>query len=156
MSLWHGVIDPSGSPRIKISVYGINKTLAQEFDALIDTGFSGFLSMHMVQAFPLGLVLSGTTSVTLADGSQVANLTAMGCIEIGGEIKTGLILLENNPCDILIGMDFLRTFSRVLLVHPVQGLTLVDQAFIDDLAEKARQAQEAQQALTHPPTSGTP
>ena len=152
MASWDGTIDSSGSPRIKISVYGINEGLAREFDALVDTGFSGFLAMHMVQAFPLGLVLSGTANVTLADGSQIANLTAIGSIAIGGETQSGIILLENNPCDILVGMDFLRTFHRVLLVHAVHGLTLVEEKVIEDFVKQA----QAQQASPPAPPNPAP
>lgn len=152
MSSWTGIIDPSGSPRIRISVYGINQGFAREFDALVDTGFSGFLSMHMVQAFPLGLVLSGTTKITLADGSQVTNLTTVGVISIGGEQQSGIILLENNPCDILVGMDFLRAFHRVLLVHAVHGMVLVEEKIIEDFVNKA----QAQQTSPPSPANPTP
>ncbi len=95
-----------------------------EFDAILDTGFTGFLSIPLVQAIRLGLVLHGTTKVTLADGSQAYKLTARGKIVVGGESKIGVAILENKGTDLLLGMSFLRQFGRTLLVSQA-GVSLM-------------------------------
>src|SRR5260370_33017255 len=95
MPTWTGILDNSGSPVIKISIYGVLDTMAQEFDAIVDTGFTGFLSMPMVDAFPLGLVLAGTTTTVLADGSLSNKLVALGTAAVGSEQQRGSILTQH-------------------------------------------------------------
>lgn len=95
MPKWTGRF-PSGSNSalLKIGIFGVWPQAKKGFEALIDTGFSGFLSMPIIEAFPLGLVLVGTTNVTLADGSVVVRYVALGSVEVTGEIQSGAILLD--------------------------------------------------------------
>ena len=132
MPPWIGYLDKTGSPCLKISIGGVFNNPPQEFEVVIDTGFSGFISMPLVKAFPIGLPLFGTTSVTLADGSQSFKLTALGKAEIEKESNVGVIILEPNSNDILIGMDFLKTFKKVLMIHPHKPFVyLYDSAVVD-------------------------
>jgi predicted aspartyl protease len=58
--LWTGYFDKSGSPAIKVMIHGpFAKPV--EFDAILDTGFTGFIAMPLLKALPLGLMLYGTT-----------------------------------------------------------------------------------------------
>lgn len=120
-----GSFNSSGSPVIKIAVYGIFEQAKQEFEAIVDTGFSGFLSMPIVQAFPLGLVLAGTTTTILADGSQSFKLTALGKVVVGNQTEVGLILLNTGSSDILLGMEFLKIFRKTLMIS-AGGFALLD------------------------------
>ncbi len=52
-----GSFDSAGNPVLKISVYGAVEQAKREFEAILDTGFTGFLSMPLLQAFPLALIL---------------------------------------------------------------------------------------------------
>lgn len=124
-----GYLNRSGHPAIKIGIHGIHPDLQREFEALIDTGFTGFLLMPIMSAFPLGLTLVGTSSYTLADGSTSPKLLALGTITLGGERTTGVIVLESNQCDLLLGMDFLRQSKRALAVS-IQGVALVDEEIV--------------------------
>jgi len=138
----------------------------QEFEGIIDTGFTGFVSMPIVKAFPLGLLLAGTASITLADGKSAPQLTATGQVQIGGQSEIGVVILQGASADILLGMDFLAKFGRVLFIHPNKGLaSLMDQAEVDPLidellktqAEVERQAREAAAPKQGPPeTPATP
>jgi predicted aspartyl protease len=109
-------------PAIKINISGFAPALGQDFEAIIDTGYTGFLSMPLVKAFPLGLILFGTTSLVLADGSTSYRLTAYGSITLGTEKENGVIVLQPNSEELLLGIGFLATFKKRLLVCPTSGL----------------------------------
>ncbi len=98
---------------------------------MIDTGFTGFLMLPLVSAFPLALTLFGTTTYTLADGSQSPKLLAQGTVDLEGEQTVGFIVLEGNASSgPLLGMDFLKRSNKMLLVGKT-GVFLFDEGEID-------------------------
>jgi predicted aspartyl protease len=108
--------DPNGRPTLEIEVsnpLGWKRTVK----ALIDTGFDGFLSLPILEAFPIGLLLRGTMPVTLADGSTKQTLYCLGGIHFEGDYEVGVVLIETEGTP-LIGMSFLRQFKRELVVDP--------------------------------------
>jgi predicted aspartyl protease len=158
MPTWTGFFSKSGSPAIKINIYGISDKASREFEAIVDTGFTGFISMSAIDAFPLGLVLSGTTATTLADGSTSPKLMAIGNAKIGSEVQVGTILLNLGATDVLVGTEFLKAFSKSLFMYE-DIVALFDNAdvkqFIESMMEAARKAQAAadvsQAAAPEPP-----
>ena len=132
-----GYFDSLGNAVIKITLRGVFKEAAQEFDAIIDTGFSGFVSLPLVQAFPLALILFGTTSVKLADGSVSFRLTAFGHAALEGEETEGIIILEPNSTEILVGMDFLRRLKKAVIVSE-HGVVLVDEQTVKTFGEAVK------------------
>ena len=78
---------------------------------LIDTGFTGFVQLPMQHAIALGLPLHGTISSTLADGRRVDSYTAVAIAELTGFRRPGIVTLSTSANDILVGMEFLRTFG---------------------------------------------
>jgi predicted aspartyl protease len=146
---WTGSFANSGSPTLKFSLYGAYPKLATEFEGIIDTGFTGFISMPLVQAFPLGVILFGTTSLTLADGSSQFRLTGWGNAQIDVQTKGGVIILEPNSNEILLGMEFVRAFNRALLVFPkTKTVVLIDEdeavSAIADAAKSQAEPKETQ------------
>lgn len=121
-----GSLDKAGHPVVKIRVYGIIAENKVEFDAMIDTGFSGFLMMPLMDALPLALTLFGTSAFTLADGSTQQKLLAFGSIEVGEETVKGVIALEPNSTGLLLGVDFLRKANKAFILEN-SGWTLIDQ-----------------------------
>lgn len=93
----------------------------QKLCCLIDTGFTGFLSIPMFTAFPIGLLLSGTMRLTLADGSTQFRLTCLGKANLDGEAQVGVIIIEPSSDQVLLGMDFPRKFNMQLVVDPVNS-----------------------------------
>lgn len=147
MALKTGYLDKLGHPFIKIKVWGLSETFGQEFEAMIDTGFSGYLMLPLVQALPLALTLFGTTTYTLADGSSSPKLLAHGSIDHEGEVTSGLIVLEANATSgPLLGMEFLRQSSKMLLLGS-KGVLLVDESDIP----AAKPIEEPPQVLPDPP-----
>lgn len=131
-----GSLDKTGSPRLKVSISGVLSQTPQEFEVIIDTGFTGFISMPLVQAFHLGLPLIGTAGVVLADGTKAYKLTALGKAHLETEEEIGVIILEPSSSDVLLGMDFLRTFNKVLMVHPHHPfVVLEDCKVVDEVLE---------------------
>lgn len=109
--------DSNGRPTVEIEVanpLGSRKRVA----ALIDTGFDGFLSLPIAKAFPIGLMLRGTVSITLADGSRRMNLYCFGTLHFDGDSHDGVMILEWSSDNALIGMEFLRRFNRRLILDP--------------------------------------
>jgi len=111
----------AGCPVVQIAVSG-PLTNPTTFTAIVDTGFSGFLLLPILEAFPVGLILRGTTVITLADGSAQTKLTCLGELHFDGNSQVGLIIIENQTTDILVGMDFLTKFGMELLVDPTNNL----------------------------------
>lgn len=111
----------NGCPIVQIAVSG-PVTNPTNFNAIVDTGFSGFLLLPILEAFPVGLILRGTIPITLADGSTQTKLTCMGELHFDGESQVGLIIIEYQSTDVLVGMDFLTKFRRELVVDPANNL----------------------------------
>ena len=108
----------NGDPYIDVDVsnpLGWKRTLS----CLIDTGFTGFLSVPILQAFPIGLLLHSTVSVTLADGSTSSNLVCLGTAHLPGESQAGLIFIEAASSQVLLGLEFLKKFSKKLVIDPI-------------------------------------
>ncbi len=126
MATWTGFFTNSGSPSIKVHLSGIIVGAETEFEALVDTGFDGFISIPLVAAFPLGLPLFGTSSFVLADGSESYRLTAYAKARVGTDEQHGVVVLETGNAGVLLGMEFLRTFRKRLIVCPVNGVLFED------------------------------
>ena len=120
-------LNNAGHPIIRVRVWGISDQFGQEFDALLDTGFTGFMMLPLTAALPLGLTLISTSAYTLADGSSTFSLLALGTVDYEGQQIFGPISLELNAnCkDVLVGMEFIKQGKLMLLLHS-SGAALVD------------------------------
>ena len=76
---------------------------------------------------PLGMQPSGVTSVELADGSRASKLTTSLLVSVHGEDQAGVVILEPNGSQALLGMTFLRIFQRAFLVSR-RSVLLIDEA----------------------------
>jgi hypothetical protein len=137
MSTQIGYVDASGHPRVTIHIRGTHPTEFVEIDALVDTGFTGFLMLPIAKALPLGLALYGTGDYNLADGTPISCFLAEGTIEIRPpsqsvtvpgktppppnlapimppESVTGVVVLGGD--DALVGIEFIRELKKWLLV----------------------------------------
>jgi predicted aspartyl protease len=117
----NGTYSASGNPTISIEVSG---PLGNRFPftAMVDTGFSGFLLLPILNAFPIGLLLQGTLPITLADGSTQTKLTCLGSIHFDGSEEIGIVIIEWQNTDVLVGMEFLTRFRKQLRVDPTNAL----------------------------------
>lgn len=120
-----GGFDQGGSPTIEIEVCGPLQQF-HSFTAIMDTGFTGFLLLPIVSAFPIGLMLHSTMRIQLADGSVQTKLTCLGQIRFDGESSEGIVVIEElQNTEVLVGMDFLKRFRKQLIVDPVNQITRI-------------------------------
>jgi predicted aspartyl protease len=143
MSTQIGYVDEDGHPRVTVHIRGTHPSEFLEVDALVDTGFAGFLMLPIAQALPLGLALYGTGDYSLADGSAISCFLAEGTVEIRPpsqvpvpridpgpavqvESVTGVVVLGGDGA--LVGMEFIRSLKKWLAVGSV--VLLLDEADI--------------------------
>ena len=116
----NGTYNAAGCPTITIVSGPLgNRT---PLNAMVDTGFSGSLLIPILDAFPIGLLLRGTTRITLADGSTQTKLTCLGLVHFDGRSEAGIIIVEWENTDVLVGMEFLRSFHKQLRIDPRNGV----------------------------------
>ncbi len=100
-----GFFDEYGQPKVSILIKGHKGE--HSVDAVIDTGFDGFICLPTSLAIQLGLELCGAQGVELADGSQHEELVFTGTTTFDGETCTVEIALTESD-DALIGTELLR------------------------------------------------
>ena len=125
---------------------------------MIDTGFTGFLSIPLTAAFPLALTLLGTTNYELADGSVSPKLLGVGTIELEDETATGTVVLESASTGLLVGMEFLAKLNKSLILSK-NGVWLVDEAALAAAASPATTPtapSDESASPTEPPTGEPP
>lgn len=134
-----GHFDSQGNPCLKFHMCGVFHPLpGLEFEGIIDTGFTGFLQIPIQHAFSLKLPLEGTSSYVLADGSKGTSLTALANISYAGKERVGVVSLAFGSKDILVGMDFLRTFKLGVIIM-TGTIILLDEEQAGKVAEEASQ-----------------
>lgn len=114
----------------RLEVFGYSAKQTKKFTATFDTGYTGFLAMPFTSAAPLALILVGTESYTLADGSGKVDLSCLGTVKFDGKEIVGSIDVSFAGGSILLGMEFLRKAELVLFVDPKNGETKIEPATV--------------------------
>lgn len=122
----HGYFE-SGHIYVELEISGVFPQTKRKIKALVDTGYSGSLSIPYADAFPLGLVLTGTKAYTLADESTMSCFVCLGNVHIKnrpiavaldiqpkGDILAGMSLLKKIGWD--FNIDFVNT--KIYFVEP--------------------------------------
>ena len=100
-----GYVDEYGQGRVRVGVMG--RKMEITVDAVIDTGFDEYLCLPVQTAIQLGLELSDTMEVELADGTIKKEMVFSGVTKFGEETRDVEITLTESK-DALIGT---RMFS---------------------------------------------
>lgn len=118
----HGYVDILVSPD--------GKAAGTKYSALVDTGFSGFVSLPIVAASLLGLKAHATTQFELANGKlsdPIPLAYAFACLDGDGMVQ-GLICFSENSSAV-IGVDFLQRCGKVLVLGSAAfGIGMADEA----------------------------
>lgn len=130
-----GHISKFGYPLLRVSVCANSGGLRRDFEAVIDTGFTGFLLLPLKHAVMVDLEpLNAATSYTARDGKKVPMLLTMATVAIGDEEVSGPATIEMNGHGVVLGMEFLRKSGKVLLVSN-RGCALVEEELLTEVAK---------------------
>ncbi len=133
-----------GHPYIEITVSLDGKDgTGEKYTALIDTGYSGFVSLPLMAALKLGLQPHTTVQYELANGKvsdPVPMALAHACC-CGDGFVSGLVGISEAP-SVTVGMEFLRTCGKGLMVFST-GIVVVDEKeFLDSMKAAANALKE--------------
>lgn len=128
-----GSFDASGSPVVTISISSANEAspAVKVFDAVIDTGFTGFVQMPTQEANGVGIVARTSGDVEYADGRVRAVPLAWAHVALGEATEDGFIHLQDAIAEVTVGLEFLRAFRKTLVLSVADRSVLL----IDSVAE---------------------
>lgn len=118
-----GSFSQNGRPVFAIEVYGHSPEWKIPVEAVLDTGFSGFLDLPLEYCLRAGLILTSTATYTLADNRPVSVLLCLGTVTVGKKKVIGPISINMTGRQALLGIDFLRRAEVKLEVNPAGNTT---------------------------------
>jgi clan AA aspartic protease len=130
----HGVVNQSCEAILPIVVK--NDTRTQLVDAVIDTGFSGFLTLPSNTIASLDLIWKGRDIATLGDGTSCIFDVYIAVVIWDGQYRT--IDINESETMPLIGMQLLRGYD--LRIQAIEGGSVTIEAL--PLAELRREVIE--------------
>ena len=104
---------------LALSIFGVDG-VAREINAVIDTGYSGFLALPAALLTSLGCKLSGSAQLTLADGSEINSDVYEVTILWEGQPRT--LQVDALDAESLVGMALLKGYDvhiRAVVNGPV-------------------------------------
>lgn len=113
--MMQGVVNQSCEAILPIVV--MNNATTQLIDAIIDTGFSGFLTLPSHIITTLGLSWKGRDAATLGDGSSCIFDVYIAIVIWDGQYRT--IDINESETVPLIGMQLLRGYD--LRIQAIEG-----------------------------------
>ena len=108
-----------GHPKVVIEVMGAGGS-SRKMEAIIDTGYNGYLQIPLSEAFPAGLVLVGIQKNAIADGSQMSVLVCEGTVCLDGvSVKAAIDVHLYSP--ILVGTSLLKELNKTFVLDCKSG-----------------------------------
>jgi predicted aspartyl protease len=127
-------LDSSRCPTIAIAVSAPARA-SEFFDALIDTGFTGFVQLPVRRARELGLTPRAASEIEYADGRIDTIPLSWARVVLGVEAQEGFIHLQRESHEVIVGVEFLRLFQKTFVLSITPGLVLL----MNDLADLTAQ-----------------
>jgi clan AA aspartic protease len=130
MATLRGSLDSSYSPLVAIAVSAPSGP-SQFVDAVIDTGFTGFVQLPERRARELGLTLRAVSEAQYADGRIGVIPLAWAKVTLGPDVREGFIHIQSGSDEAIIGVELLRIFRTVFVLSIVDDLVLL----VDSLSD---------------------
>jgi predicted aspartyl protease len=114
MAATRGRLDKQGSPLVRIGIFPEGRPSdTDQFDAVIDTGFTGLAQIPTKAAEAVGLLPTGTIDYAFADGTTQPVPVVFPSARLGAETREGFVIVSEGG-DVLVGIHFLRLFRKSL------------------------------------------
>lgn len=97
-------------------------------EAIVDTGFSGFMQIPISTARELRLRRAGTVTAQLADGKVLPMPVAHISARLGNGEKVSGVAQVSPGRVMLVGMEFLQYYKAVLTVSHSNGVVIGQEA----------------------------
>src|SRR5262245_9164986 len=94
-------------------------------DAVIDTGFTGFVPIPVPIAQQVGLTPRTTTDTQYPDGRIDAVPLAWGQVALAEDTREGFVHIQRGSNEAIVGIEFLRLFRKTLLMSVVERTVLL-------------------------------
>jgi clan AA aspartic protease len=107
--------------RVRLNVKG-ERGRVQEIEAVIDSGFTGALTLPPAVIATLGLHWRSVDRATLADGSTCVFQVYVGKLVWDGKVRT--VLVDEADADPLVGMRLLRGHELKMQVRARGKVTI--------------------------------
>jgi predicted aspartyl protease len=134
MPTLRGSLDSGHCPTIAIAVSASDRP-SEFFDALIDTGFTGFVQLPVRRARELGLAPRAASEIQYADGRIDTILLSWARVVLGIDAQEGFVHLQRGSNEVIVGVEFLRAFRKTFILSITPGLVLL----VDSLADLTAQ-----------------
>jgi len=123
MPPYRGQFDEKGLPLIEIEVIGEGGS--ERVSAVIDSGFTGYLSITYPTAASTKLTRLGVESANLANGEPVTYLECVGIIAIG-ETRVRAVIDVQEKGRVLLGNAFLKEARLSFRCDPFRSIAVLD------------------------------
>ena len=123
-----GYINTNREAILQIAILGDNKKL-KSIKAVIDTGFTGDLTLPQSTIDDLGFILRGFQKVTLGDGSTQYFDMYVGSVIWDGQVRQ--VEIHVAETDSLIGMGLLEEYKLEINVRPGSAVKITSLTDID-------------------------
>ena len=130
MTTLRGSLDSNRSPVVTITVSAPSGP-SKFFDAIIDTGFTGFVQLPEPRAQELGLIPRTASETQYPDGRIDTIPLAWARVTLGAEVQEGFVHIQRGSDEAIVGVEFLRIFRKILVLSITDGTVLLIDSFAD-------------------------
>ena len=100
-------------------------------DAVIDTGFTGFVQIPALLAQRLSLRPRTAAAVEYPDGRIEHVPLAWGTATLQHTDREGFTHIQQGADEVIVGIEFLRLFRKILILSVADGTVLLIDSYAD-------------------------